>query len=120
LDAYFLEYQVPSTRQIYDFLSNGIANGFLGSGIILNRKELCEKSYTIHQALEFVTYVRETKNYLDVHCSVFSPDTILDLFSELTQLGIINVEVVCSEERGDDNLDFFVELIKTGEPAIKK
>ena len=85
----------------------------------MEHKNLCEKGYTIHQALEFSKYVYESQNYLDVHCLVFSPDSIKGIFDELNELGVINVEVLVSEDGGDSG-EFLVEIVKIGEPEFTR
>lgn len=116
LDAYFEDYKVPSTRQIYDFLSRGIAQGYVGSEFISDKFEDCPKSYTIQDSLNFAKYVYETGKYLDVHCSVFQPETFSEVFHELCELGIMNVAIEIVDT-GREETEFFVRLRKLGDPT---
>ena len=119
LECWIRKQEIPSTRQIYDFLTNSISRGFI-SGDNSNPatiKESCPRDYSNEQALSYIMNSWTTGQYLDVHCSVFSLNTIFDVFAELTELGVMNVQVTAPHEPNFG--EFFVRLVKLGEPRIE-
>lgn len=119
IDLWIREQSIPSPLQIYDFLSHSID----GSGDDGNKSFDTEKPfegasrvYTDKQALEFVIHAWMNNAYLDAHCSVFTPESFVRVFTKLVELGILNVSIT---EPVIGQGEFFVKLIKKGEPVTR-
>ena len=112
VDSWIRGQIIPSPRQLFDFLSCSV-----NWKPELKFFENAERSYTDEQALEFVINSWTTGTYFDAHCSVFSPESIIPIFQQITQLGILNIEV------SDVILgqgEFFIKMTKLGEPRISR
>jgi len=116
IEAWIHRYQVPSSRQVYDFISNSVSNGYLRDGFEnLDDFNDCEKSYSFAEAFSYVKRIFHNREYLDVHCNVFNPSTIIQIFDDLTALGILNVRSWLT--LSGDYEEFFVCVQKMGEPS---
>lgn len=119
IDMWIRRQRIPSPRQIFDFLSRSVdGSGEPGQRAfeVAKNFEEADRTYTDDQALEFVKYVWTTGNYLDVHCSVFTPESFVEIFKNINKLGILNVEI---SEPIVENGEFIVKMIKVGEPKIE-
>jgi hypothetical protein len=117
VDLWFRKPDNPVPYQIYDFLSNSVSDGFKNAVDDSPATSMlgCTKDYTIHQAMDFCRHVWYNNSYLDVHCSVFSPDTLPNYLEELVNLGLLNCKVVFCEA-SEAGVEFYVHLQKLGEP----
>ena len=118
VDVWIRQQKIPSPRQIFDFLSRSVDD----SGVPGQRPfevascfEVAARHYTDDQALEFVKYSWTTGNYLDAHCSVFTPESFVAVFDKINALGILNVTI---SEPIIENGEFIVKMIKIGEPRV--
>jgi hypothetical protein len=116
IEAWIQKYQVPSSRQIYDFISKSVSNGYIreDSDGFVNFLD-CERSYSDIEAFAFVKRIFQNEEYLDAHCSVFNPKTITQIFDDLTKLGIVNVKCWLPSQT-EECEEFFVCIQKMGEP----
>jgi hypothetical protein len=118
VDAWIRRETIPGPRQLFDFLSRSVNDNYKQVGREVECQgnfENASRSYTDAQALEFVVHSWTTGNYLDAHCSVFSPESIVSLFSYLNNLGILNIDV-SAPVLGQG--EFFCKMTKIGEPRI--
>ncbi|MEI7188803.1 methyltransferase domain-containing protein [Dickeya dianthicola] len=109
IESWLYGRELPGPSQLYDFLRNTISQGSTsvasGDG----------RHYTKKQAIDFVIHSWTTGEYLDAHCSVFSPERFIELIEELASLGIMNVKVV---ELCPAGQEFYVKLQKMGPPSL--
>jgi SAM-dependent methyltransferase len=116
VEAWIRQERIPTPRQLFDFLRNAVADGYVGhqgrTSHAVSPAE-CGRSYQPAEALSFVRLAWTTGIYLDAHCSVFSPETFVALITELRDLGLLPVEVSTPEPAGSE---FFVRLTKRSEP----
>jgi Methyltransferase domain len=119
IDAWIRSQEIPGPHQLFDFLSRSIEMSGPDAAATLaatNRFEDAKRHYSDADALDFVIHSWTTGNYIDAHCSAFTPESFVQTFNQIKDLKILNIEI--SEPIvGDD--EFFVELRKLGEPAIK-
>ncbi len=108
---------IPSPGQIFDMLSLSIDDP---SNVMPAEEgipfETLHRNYSDHEALEFALHSFKTGHYLDIHCSVFTPQSFEKLFLQLKEMGILNIEVskpICLGH------EFFIRLIKLGDPTIR-
>ena len=57
------------------------------------------------------------EGYVDVHCSVFTPDSFLDLFQTFVRLGLLDFEIVRFYTTEYGHYEFFVTLRKVTDPT---
>ncbi|WP_420072866.1 methyltransferase domain-containing protein [Yersinia sp. 2544 StPb PI] len=112
INLWLHQQRIPSPYQLYDFLRNSASEGVTAKKV----DENIDRHYTKEQALEFVLNAWTTGTYFDAHCSVFTPKTFYELFREISSLGLISVEI---QDPIDNGSEFFIKLIKTGEPSIR-
>ena len=120
IDAWMRDESVPSPRQIFDFLSRSV-DGSAPAGTrafeVDTVFEKAQRYYTDDQALQFAAHSWRSTSYLDVHCSVFTPQGFYNTLVHLNTLGILNASVSRPVENPDE---FFVALTKLGEPSVQR
>ncbi|MBV9859461.1 MAG: methyltransferase domain-containing protein [Alphaproteobacteria bacterium] len=118
IDAWFRRLRRPSPAQIFDFASRNVDSaGKLGTrsferGVPF---EEARRHYTDADALRLATHSWASGEYLDIHCTVWTPASFVHAMVTLAQLGIINMHVCDPVER---RIEFAIHLIKQGEPAV--
>ncbi len=120
IDAWVRNEGIPSPRQLFDFLSRSYEGGFpisVTTGQITDDFADVRRHYTDDQALGFVAHAWENDAYLDCHCSAFTPQSFRKTFTQLVKLGILNASV---SEPVENPLEFFVRILKLGEPAVRR
>ncbi len=118
IDAWLRRERVPSPRQMFDFTSRAVADGFCrvpGEMPAQQRFEDCTRSYTLEQSFHYALRTWQSGEYLDAHCSVFTPETFKPLFEQMNDLGILNAAV--SEPVVGGN-EFYVQLTRLGPPRV--
>ena len=117
IDTWLRSQSIPSPAQIYDMLSNSadVPPGSMPfkEGIPF---EALSRNYTDQQALEFAFSSFKTGQYLDIHCSVFTPESLQNCLLKIRDLGILNIAISEPISRGSE---FFIKIQKLGEPRIK-
>ena len=115
VDAYLRGLRKPSFRQAYDFISLEIteavdpAKVWAGTadyaGIV--RSDVPDPDVA---ALELCRTIGGSDEYVDVHCSVFTPESFLELFEKLARLGLIEFEIAHFVPTEFNQLEFHVSL----------
>ncbi|RLS28556.1 MAG: methyltransferase domain-containing protein [Planctomycetota bacterium] len=85
----------PTPTQVMDFLSQNFFHR--GEAIVegmMPRFEDASRHYSDSQALQYARFVWDTQHYLDVHCSTWTPETFVEVFTRLRDVGLLNVDVV--------------------------
>jgi hypothetical protein len=111
IDVWIRKQSIPSPYQLFDFLTRSVD----GDGRSFNSYHEANRRYSDDQALCFVMQSWVSGEYFDVHCSAFTPESFVKVFSQLNDLGILNIEISEPVEGCDE---FFVKLKKLGEPSI--
>lgn len=108
---------IPTPGQIFDFLAHSVERidgepfafpGPFPSGDL-------KRSYSDHDALNFMTWSYTKSAYLDVHCTVWTPDFFTATMRQLVDIGVLNVSI---SEPMSQPTEFAVHFTKRGEPAI--
>jgi SAM-dependent methyltransferase len=68
-------------------------------------------------ALERARRLDAAVDYVDVHCSVFTPDSFLSLLQTFVRLGLVDFEVVRFYTTEYGHYEFFVTLRKVSDPS---
>jgi predicted SAM-dependent methyltransferase len=85
----------PTPTQVMDFLSQGFHHH--GEAIVeasMPPFEEADRHYSDLDALNYAKFVWERKHYLDVHCSVWTPDSFVDVFGRLKRVGLLPCDVI--------------------------
>ena len=114
----------PTSAQIVDFLSQS----FYDTREDGRRFDLSQpfaaapRHYTDDQALEFAANSNRQGNYLDVHCTVWTPTSFVDVMSRVVGMGLMNVEISKPAQRDPETGwdEFIVHLTKLGEPRTSR
>jgi hypothetical protein len=63
--------------------------------------------------------MQQSDSYVDVHCSVFTPDSFLEIYEELARLGLMDFEIAYFATTERNDLQFFVSLRRM-DPALER
>ena len=84
----------PTPTQVMDFLSQSFHDdGSLWVDARPPAFDSAPRSYSDTQALQYARDVHATGMYLDVHCSVWTPESFIDVFERLRRCGLIDAVV---------------------------
>jgi SAM-dependent methyltransferase len=124
VDAYLRGLRTPSFRQAYDFISKELtqkvdpvavwagAEDYVG----LLRSDVPDPDVA---ALQLCRTIERTNEYVDVHCSVFTPESFLELYEKLVRIGLIDFEVAHFIPTELNDLEFHVSLRRV-DPALDR
>lgn len=117
IDLWIRNQSIPSPAQIFDMLTNERELSYDNSGHVIGGIpcEALPRHYTDQQALEYAISTHKTGEYIDIHCSVFTPEGMKRLFLKINDLGILNISVSDPISIGGE---FFIQLRKEGEPRV--
>lgn len=109
---------IPTTAQIYDFLSNGYqpVDGRPPEFLSNFAPSELRRTYEDTDIVNFMLYSFNERKYIDIHCSVWTPDRFVSAVRRMVTFGIMNVAVsepICQAT------DFAVHIKKLGEPALR-
>jgi hypothetical protein len=115
VDAHLRKLRRPSYRQAYDFISKEISGQvdtaavWAGTadyeGVV--RSDVDDPDVA---ALQLCRTIGESDGFVDVHCSVFTPDSFLDLYGALVRLDLMDFELAYFAPTEVNTLEFFVSL----------
>ncbi len=119
IDSWLRSPQAPTPGQIFDMLSRSCDvppdhPNPSEEGIPF---ETLNRNYTDKEALNFALHSYKSGNYLDIHCSVFTPENFRKMFLKINELGILNISI--SEPTSNEG-EFFIQFTKLGEPAVRR
>ncbi|MEF0941660.1 methyltransferase domain-containing protein [Rhizobium sp. BR 362] len=115
LISYWLERPaVPTSMQVCDFLSSCLDDRLHAGFDDEDRPINTVRAYTDAEAVNFAEFVYNERQYIDVHCTVWTPSSFEEAITRAAALGIINADIeIINEAR----VEFVVDLIKRGEPS---
>src|SRR6266536_4434727 len=97
VDAYLRDLDQPSYEQIYDAEANrvvGVDTATLWNGIDpagLVRQDVADPDVYAYQRCLALSSQTE---FIDVHCSTFTPESFVDLFDTAVRLGLVPFEIL--------------------------
>ncbi|MFC0271916.1 glycosyltransferase [Metabacillus herbersteinensis] len=122
IDAYLNKFRRPSPKQIFDFHSNAVKidvfDAWNDNIDVVN----CQRFSTDESALNLCLESIEKKTYIDVHCTVCTAHSFLELLKDLFPLNLINFKVSKFYKPEKYSLEFIMILEKLPEienPAEK-
>lgn len=85
---------LPTPTQVMDFLSQSFEDdGSVDFDGPIPPFAEAKRHYTDAQAVEFAEFTIRENHYLDVHCSVWTPASFMEVFGRLVATGRIDVEI---------------------------
>ena len=115
VDANMRHLRQPTYSQVYDFNANALLD--LVDAQAVWRGDV-DYSATTRQgvgdpdvyALEACKRMQSSDAFVDVHCNVFTPESFLDVFGKMAQLGLTKFEVADFTPTAYNTLEFYVSL----------
>lgn len=128
-DAWVRGASAPSPKQIFDCLSMAAVDtgqpGTRSFDLDLPLKK-ASLTYSLEEAASYAIDTYVSGGYLDVHCSVFTPESFMEVIKVLIDLKLLNIsvsEAIPGESAGVPgslvSSEFVVFLTKLGEPQRK-
>lgn len=115
IDAWVRGVSIPTPKQIYDCLSHAFdATGPKGVNLPF---EEATRLYSDQQALDFAKNAWDHNNYIDVHCSAFTPEGLTAILNQLNKLKILNIAISPWTKY---SAEFGLQLTKMGETPVKR
>jgi SAM-dependent methyltransferase len=124
VDAYLRRLRKPSFKQAYDFISKEItemvdpAAVWAGTadfaGVV--RSDVPDPDVA---ALQLCRTIESSERYVDVHCSVFTPESFLGLHEQLARLGLTEFEVAHFVPTEFNQLEFHISL-RRSDPSLDR
>jgi SAM-dependent methyltransferase len=119
VDAYLRELDQPSYEQIYDSEVNRIIDvdaETLWDGLDPAGLERQDVEDPDRYAYERCLARRDHGEFIDVHCSTFTPDSFVDLFDAAVRLGMVPFEIAHVFPTEPPSLEFHVSLALPRDP----
>jgi SAM-dependent methyltransferase len=124
VDAYLRKLRQPSYRQVYDFISKEMIGRTDAVKIWAGTTEYSEavRSDGLDPdvaGFQVCKSIEDTDHFVDVHCSVFTPESFVEVYEKLVRLGLIDFEIAHFVPTEVNNLEFFVSL-RLLDPALDR
>jgi SAM-dependent methyltransferase len=116
VEAYLLQWERPSLRQVFDSAWMSVDIGVAEAW----RNELPEKGSAAHRAerlkpaLELVRRIHANANYNDAHCWVFTPASFLELLDQAARMDLLPFTVQDFHPTEQGGYEFYVVLRQGG------
>lgn len=117
LDAFEEKRTRPSVGKVFDHVSNACKRG---GGIAWSAETVGEIEFvhTFEQAKNTWQQARTSKDYIDVHCWRFTPESFRLVLSDLNKLQLTEMGIV--KEFSTTGCEFYVTLGKSSTPATNR
>ena len=122
IGAYFDNLKKPYTSTIYDF-SCEYRNNVVPSEVwkhpkrdFSKKQRQYNKDKTIEQCLKNI----DPKEYVDVHCSVYTPYSFFEIIKSLIELDLFDYEVAYFHDTEINDMEFHVNLRKSTKSKSEK
>lgn len=99
----------PGSDQVFDYYANAERTSAteIWQGIA---PAAAAPIYDVSEAKAHARWVRDTGHYVDAHCSVFTPVSLLALFADLRRLNLFPFEIDAIHPTGAYDMEFAVVL----------
>ncbi len=114
LSAYLVKARVPQPVQIFDFVLNYVDVDKNAAWEDSFDPELLQRKNTFEDARPLAEKSLQGE-YIDVHCWVFTPRTFAQLFAELANQRLIDMECTSFFDTAPGEYEFFVTLKKSND-----
>lgn len=113
IDASLRDVQVPTARQILDFMINArvvdCAAAWSDALVVDSLTPMSTPALAFQAAKVAVA----SGEYLDTHCWVFTPRSFARVMTEVVRLGLLDLRCEQLIETSHNGLEFFVELVRS-------
>ena len=110
----------PTPTQVMDFLSQSFEDDGTQNFMAMPPFSAAKRHYTDTDAIGFAEFVAKKDHYLDVHCSVWTPNSFIDVFSRIINAGKLHVELDGPYFPSDSPIEFVTYLHKQDDGAKKR
>ncbi len=83
----------PTPTQVMDFLSQSFEDDGSSDFSVMPPFSRAKRHYTDNDAIGFAEFVAKEDHYLDVHCSVWTPESFLEVFTRVSAARKLAVEI---------------------------
>jgi SAM-dependent methyltransferase len=104
VDGYIHRRRRPTTRQIYDFWANIAA---VDTEALWRGEPGWTEDYHYVEALARCQDALSTSDYMDVHCTTWTPASFVDIMRTVFELGFTEVAFTAFHPTEPDSLEFF-------------
>ncbi len=85
---------IPTPGQVMDFLSQSFEDtGKVDFHQPMLPFEEAKRHYSDQDAINFARWTIEKNRYLDVHCTVWTPESFVEVFDRVKNIGVLNVDI---------------------------
>lgn len=111
IDAYVRKVTRPTYKHIFEYYADHAADkngGLFADG---NHKD-ARRVHSLQQSFEKVMESFENNSYIDAHCWVLTPGSLLKNFADLVELGLFDFKINNVYMTEDMEIDFIISLEK--------
>lgn len=126
IDAYLRRLKQPSFKQAYDFISKAMVGRVDTASVWAGTEDYANNLVRSDgeddpdvTALNVCRDMEQSDSYVDVHCSVFTPDSFLEIYETLARLGLMDFEIAYFATTELNDMQFFVSLRRM-DPALDR
>jgi SAM-dependent methyltransferase len=124
VDAHMRRLRQPSFRQVYDFISLEMVGKFAPDAAWAGTADLTDMARPDGLNRDFAAMavceaMQHSDEFVDVHCSVFTPDSFLDLYERLVHLDLVDFEIAHFVPTEVNDMQFWVSL-RLLDPALSR
>jgi SAM-dependent methyltransferase len=111
VDAYVRRATLPTCGQLYDFHTRfvPVVSSEVWSGRIDYTGQVRPGNLRM-EALERCVTLHETGGFQDVHCHTFTPESFIEMFTEIHELGILPFRILELVPTEVNTIEFYVRL----------
>lgn len=119
IDAHLRQLEQPSYEQIFDHEYNYLGEAGiieLWDGLDAKAMRRTDVPDAARYAYDRCLDARDREQFVDVHCTTFTPATFQDIFDEVRRLDLLPFRVERRYDTVRPSLEFYVSLVHTTEP----
>ncbi len=115
--AYLDKRSKPAPGMVFDYMANyrlKVDPKQVWNGQLYNTEGAGPHRYSLSDALSYSLKNRDTNEYIDTHCHVFTPSSFINILKTLVNLRLLDFRVASFYETRNGEYEFFVSLEKVG------
>jgi predicted SAM-dependent methyltransferase len=114
IQAWLEDRRVPSAKQIFDHCANvvGVDARAAWDGEGPHTPEAATRYHSLAEAFELAQRYFTAQEYYDVHCSVFTPKSFLDILTDISRLGLLDFVCIDFHDTARYEIEFYITLEK--------
>lgn len=112
LEAFYNRQRKPTIKNIFDYISRHVHVNVEDLWAGRANAEDYKNVHTPTEAMEFCNRLIQKNEYVDAHCWVFTPISLITILQELVELKLLEFEVASFFPSATNEIDFFISLRK--------